>query len=61
MAESDGAGFLAGMRWACQSATLRALGMYSQADGHDAALLGGITLASGMQCVLTTAMSILTH
>jgi hypothetical protein len=61
MAESGGAGFLAGVRSACQSATVRALGMYSQADGHDAALLGSITLGSGMQCVLTTAMSILTY
>lgn len=42
IAELGGAGVLAGVRWAYLSATGRALDMYSEADGHDAALLGSI-------------------
>src|SRR5215813_1409160 len=34
------AGILAGVRWAYESATRRALETYSEADGHDAAWLG---------------------
>ena len=40
--ELGDAGVLAGVRWAYLSATARALDMYSEADGHDAALLGSI-------------------
>ena len=42
IAELGDAGVLAGVRWAYLSATARALDMYSEADGHDAALLGSI-------------------
>lgn len=42
IAELGDAGILAGVRWAYLSATARALDMYSEADGHDAALLGSI-------------------
>jgi hypothetical protein len=42
IAELSDAGVLAGVRWAYLSATARALDMYSEADGHDAALLGSI-------------------
>lgn len=42
IAEFGDAGILAGVRWAYLSATARALDMYSEADGHDAALLGSI-------------------
>ncbi len=40
IAELGGAGVLAGVRWAYESATRRALESYSEADGHDAAWLG---------------------
>ncbi|MFJ6123964.1 hypothetical protein ACIQKE_02615 [Streptomyces griseoviridis] len=40
--ELGDAGVLAGVRWAHLSATVRALDMYSEADGHDVALLGSI-------------------
>jgi hypothetical protein len=42
IAELSDAGVLAGVRWAYLSATARALDMYSEADGHDVALLGSI-------------------
>ena len=38
--ELGAAGVLAGVRWACESATRRTLETYSEADGHDAAWLG---------------------
>lgn len=38
--ELGDAGVLAGVRWACLSATTRSLETYSEADGHDAAWLG---------------------
>jgi hypothetical protein len=40
IAELGDAGVLAGVRWAYESATRRALESYSEADGHDAAWLG---------------------
>jgi hypothetical protein len=40
IADLDGAGVLAGVRWAYLSATARSLETYSEADGHDAAWLG---------------------
>lgn len=40
IAELREAGVLAGVRWACLSATTRSLETYSEADGHDAAWLG---------------------
>jgi len=40
IAELGDAGILAGVRWAYESATRRALETYSEADGHDAAWLG---------------------
>jgi hypothetical protein len=40
IAELGDAGVLAGVRWAYESATRRALETYSEADGHDAAWLG---------------------
>jgi hypothetical protein len=40
IAELGAAGVLAGVRWACESATRRTLETYSEADGHDAAWLG---------------------
>jgi len=40
IAEFRDAGVLAGVRWAYESATRRALESYSEADGHDAAWLG---------------------
>ena len=40
--ELGGVGLLAGVRWAYLSATARALETYSEADGHDTALLGSI-------------------
>lgn len=40
IAELGDAGVLAGVRWACLSATTRSLETYSEADGHDAAWLG---------------------
>jgi hypothetical protein len=40
IAELGDAGVLAGVRWACESATRRALESYSEADGHDVAWLG---------------------
>jgi hypothetical protein len=38
----EAAGVLAGVRWAHHSATVRSLEVYSEPDGHDAALLGSI-------------------
>jgi hypothetical protein len=40
IAELGDAGVLAGVRWAYESATRRALESYSEADGHDSAWLG---------------------
>jgi hypothetical protein len=40
IAELGDAGVLAGVRWAYESATRRALESYSEADGHDIAWLG---------------------
>jgi len=40
IAELGAAGVLAGVRWAYESATRRALESYSEADGHDLAWLG---------------------
>jgi len=40
--EFGDAGLLAGVRWAYLAATARALETYSEADGHDAALLGSL-------------------
>lgn len=40
IAELGDAGVLAGVRWAYESATRRALESYSEADGHDVAWLG---------------------
>jgi hypothetical protein len=40
IAELGAAGILAGVRWAHESATRRALETYSEADGHDIAWLG---------------------
>jgi len=40
IADLGDAGILAGVRWAYESATRRALETYSEADGHDAAWLG---------------------
>lgn len=40
IAELREVGVLAGVRWACLSATTRSLETYSEADGHDAAWLG---------------------
>lgn len=40
IAELGAAGVLAGLRWAYESATRRALESYSEADGHDVAWLG---------------------
>lgn len=40
VAELGAGGVLAGVRWAYESATRRALETYSEADGHDAAWLG---------------------
>jgi len=40
IAELGGAGILAGVRWAHESATRRALESYCEADGHDIAWLG---------------------
>jgi hypothetical protein len=42
IADLGDAGVLAGVLWAYLSATARALDMFSEADGHDAALLGNI-------------------
>ncbi|OWA04558.1 hypothetical protein B9W62_27515 [Streptomyces sp. CS113] len=42
IAELGDAGLLTGVRWAYLSATARALETYSEADGHDAALLGNL-------------------
>ncbi|MFD9192318.1 hypothetical protein ACFWCA_29310 [Streptomyces phaeochromogenes] len=42
IAELGDVGLLAGARWAYLSATARALETYSEADGHDTALLGSI-------------------
>lgn len=42
IAELGEAGVLAGVRWAYLSATTRALDIFSEADGHDAPLLGSI-------------------
>ncbi|KPM56918.1 hypothetical protein E0F15_20435 [Frankia sp. B2] len=40
IADLDGAGVLEAVRWAYASGTARALEVYSEADGHDATLLG---------------------
>ncbi len=40
--ELDAAGVLDGVRWAYRAAGRRALDMYSEPDGHDAALLGNV-------------------
>lgn len=38
----EAAGVLAGIRWAYRAATSRTLEIFSEADGHDAALLGNL-------------------
>ena len=38
----EAAGVLAGVRWAYRAATSRTLEIFSEADGHDAALLGNL-------------------
>jgi hypothetical protein len=38
----EASGVLAGIRWAYRAATSRALEIYSEPDGHDAALLGNL-------------------
>jgi hypothetical protein len=42
IADLEAAGVLAGVRWAYVSATTRTLDLYSEADGHDLALLGNL-------------------
>ena len=40
--EFEAAGVLAGIRWSYRAATSRTLEIFSEADGHDAALLGNL-------------------
>ena len=42
VADLEAAGVLAGVRWAYGAATSRTLEIFSEADGHDAALLGNL-------------------
>lgn len=42
MADLEAAGVVAGIRWAYCAATSRTLEIYSEPDGHDAALLGNL-------------------
>lgn len=42
IAELETAGVLAGVRWAYRTATSRTLEIFSEPDGHDAALLGNL-------------------
>jgi hypothetical protein len=42
MGELEAAGVLAGVRWAYRAATNRTLEIFSEPDGHDAALLGNM-------------------
>jgi hypothetical protein len=42
LGEFEASGVLAGVRWAYRAATGRTLELFSEADGHDAALLGNL-------------------